>query len=62
MTFESVLFLGIVLVSLIVFTVALAYGQWVTRNLNQAGTSAAAKPVKASRQPAMAHPRNAAHV
>jgi len=62
MPFESVLFLGIVIGSLIAFIVAVAYGQWVTPDLNSAGASAEAESRKASRQPGMAHPPGAAHV
>jgi hypothetical protein len=61
MPFESALFLSIVIGALSVFTVVVAYGQWVTRDLSGADISPAVKPSKASGRPANTHPPGAAH-
>ena len=62
MPLESILFLALVIAALSVFTATLAYGQWVTRNVVRDSTSIAPKASKVTREPAIAHSRNAARV
>jgi len=57
MPLESVLFLALVLVSLIVFGVALIYAEWTTRQVARHSAIAESSPAKAS-----AHSQARAHV
>lgn len=62
MPLESILFLALVIGALGVFTATLSYGQWVTRNVVQDGTSAVAKPLQVPRKSSTASPEKAARV